>query len=205
MTDDDSRDPFAEVISLVAGPIAAAIRSVDQLRHGSDEFVKGLENFNTTMASLNETANRINALLEEVEGPIRTVMPQVTRTMKTADEIASRLSGPVEQVAPGLQRLAEVLNSPVIASLPTDLSSFVTTINDLGRRLGPLSQLAETAGGMFGLRLPGRAQQAPAPPPATDPAPAPAKPATAKSPAKKSATKRSTAKKKSSKPKKRPG
>ena len=49
-------DPFADVISLVAGPIAAVIRSFDQLRKGADELMRGLENFNATMANLNETA-----------------------------------------------------------------------------------------------------------------------------------------------------
>ena len=42
-------DPFADVISLVAGPIAAVIRSFDQLRKGADELMRGLENFNATM------------------------------------------------------------------------------------------------------------------------------------------------------------
>ena len=39
-------DPFADVISLIAGPIAAVIRSFDQLRKGSEELIRGLENFN---------------------------------------------------------------------------------------------------------------------------------------------------------------
>jgi hypothetical protein len=59
-------------------------------------------------------------------------------------------------VIPGLNRLAETLNSPALMSLPTDLAEFMKVINDLSRRLSPLSQIAEQAGGLFGLRVPPR-------------------------------------------------
>ena len=155
MSETARSDPFADVISLVAGPISAVIRSFDQLRKGADELMRGLENFNTTMETLNETATRINALLTEFEGPVRALMPQVTRTLQAADEITSRLSGPVDDVIPGLTRLADTLNSPVLAALPKDLGAFLDTINELVRRLAPLTQIAESAGGLFGLKLPG--------------------------------------------------
>ena len=148
-------DPFENVISLVAGPISAAIRSFEQLRKGTDEVLRGMENFNATMENLNETTMRINRLLNEFEEPIRAMLPQLTRTIKLADELSTRLAAPVDQVAPGLSRLAETLNSPIFSTLPRDLGQFMEIINDLGRRMSPLSQLAEQASGMFGLRLPG--------------------------------------------------
>jgi ABC-type transporter Mla subunit MlaD len=169
------RDPFENLISLAAGPISAVIRSFDQLRRGSDELFKGLENFNRTMANLNDTAERVNALLNEFEGPVRAVMPQVLATARLAEQL-----------------------TPVIATLPTDLTKFIDSINDLSRRLAPLGQLAETAGGLFSLRIPGmpRPSASPAQPPAVAPAP-PTKPKAAakKSSTKKSATKKSATKK----------
>lgn len=155
MADTGRSDPFTDVISLVAGPIAAVIRSFDQLRRGAEELMRGLENFNTTMENLNETATRINRLLNDFEAPIRAMVPQLTRTVKLADEISKRLSGPIDQVVPGLNRLADTLNAPVFGSLPRDLSQFVDVVNDLSRRMSPLAQLADQAGGFFGLRIPG--------------------------------------------------
>jgi len=178
MADQTGRtDPFSDIISLVAGPIAAVIRSFDQLRKGSEELMKGLENFNRTMVNLNATAERVNGLLNEIEEPVRAILPQVTRTMRFADDFSARLSGPLEQVIPGLVRLSETLNSPVLASLPTDLSGFVDAINDLVRRLSPLGQIAESAGGLFGLRLPGMPRPTPAATPNPAPTPAPPPPA----------------------------
>src|SRR3954447_1225519 len=130
MTDAGRTDPFADIISLVAGPIAAVIRSFDQLRRGSEELMRGLENFNTTMENLNETAARINRLLNDFEEPIRAMLPQITRTVKLADELSARLSTPIDSVLPGLSRLADTLNSPVLRSLPTDLSRFNEVVND---------------------------------------------------------------------------
>ena len=148
-------DPFADIISLVSGPIAAVIRSFEQLRRGADEMMKGFENFNVTMANLNETAERVNRLLNDLEEPVRAMLPQMTRTVKLADDISKRLAAPLENVIPGLDRLASTLDSPVLRSLPTDLGQFLEVINDLARRMSPLSQIAEQAGGMFGLRIPG--------------------------------------------------
>ena len=155
MADPGRTDPFADIISLVSGPIAAVIRSFDQLRRGADEMMKGFENFNATMANLNETAERVNRLLNDVEEPVRAMVPQITRTVKLADEISKRLAAPLENVIPGLDRLAATLDSPVLRSLPTDLGQFLEVINDLARRMSPLSQIAEQAGGLFGLRIPG--------------------------------------------------
>ncbi|MET0147001.1 MAG: hypothetical protein ABW328_19750 [Ilumatobacteraceae bacterium] len=176
MVEPGRTDPFSDVISLVAGPIAAVIRSFDQLRKGADELMRGFENFNSTMENLNETAGRVNRLLNDFEEPIRAMVPQITRTVKMADDLSNRLATPIDQVIPGLSRLADTLNSPVLRSMPTDLGTFMDVINDLSRRMSPLAALAEQAGGMFGLRIPGRgprpAPTAPAPaPPAPTPAP----------------------------------
>jgi hypothetical protein len=172
-------DPFADVISLVAGPIAAVIRSFDQLRRGSEELIRGLENFNSTMENLNETAARVNRLLNEYEEPIRAMLPQLTRTIKMADEMSMRLATPIDQVVPGLSRLAETLNSPIMRSMPTDLGQFMEVINDLGRRMSPLTQMAEQAGSLFGLRIPGLGSRSssPALTPAAATEPTPAAPA----------------------------
>jgi ABC-type transporter Mla subunit MlaD len=171
-------DPFADVISFVAGPIAASIRSFDQLRRGAEELIRGLENFNSTMENLNETAARVNRLLNDYEEPIRAMLPQLTRTIKLADEMSMRLATPIDQVVPGLSRLAETLNSPIMRSMPTDLGQFMEIINDVGRRMSPLAQMAEQAGNLFGLRLPGLGsrQSSPSLAPAATTAPAPSAP-----------------------------
>jgi hypothetical protein len=143
------RDPLDNVISLVAGPIAAVIRSFDQLRRSADDLLKGLESFNRTMQSLNATAERVNGLLNEFEEPVREMVPKVVRTVNVAEDVA--------------------------------------------KRVGPLSQLAEAAGGLLALRNT-LAQPASPPPAPAATAPAPVAPTAA--PGKKRSGKKKAGKRK---------
>ncbi len=161
---DDRPDPLADLFTLIASPLSGTVRSIEQFRKGVDEFLRGVENFNRTMENLNEATERINSLLIEVEQPIRAAIPQVTRTVKTADEMMQVVSGPAMAVAPGLNRLAETLATPAFAQLPAQIGTFSDVLGEVSRRLGPITQLAETAaGGLFGgFRIPGTRPSAPA-------------------------------------------
>lgn len=219
---DERSDPLADLFTLFATPLSGTVRSIEQFRKGVDEFLRGVENFNRAMENLNETSERVNSLLADVEEPIRAAVPQITRSVKAADEMMQVVSGPAMAVAPGLNRLAETLSTPAFAQLPSQISLFSDVLGDVSRRLAPLTQMAESAGGLFGgFRLPGSRPAAPAsiPSPTSEPAPevpapepapaetaedvptvpAPAKkaPARKKSPAKKKApSKKAAAKKK---------
>ena len=160
-------DPLSQMFNLFAAPLAGAVQSFDQFRNGVEQFQRGVENFNRTMENLNETAERINVLLAEVEEPLRAAVPQVTRTVKTADEMMKVVAGPAIAIAPGLQVLAETLNNPALKQMPHQLAQMNEVLGEVTTRLAPLGQFAESAGGLFGgLKLPGfgaPARPAPAP------------------------------------------
>ena len=156
MTGDERSDPLSDVLNIFAAPLAGTIRSFDQFRKGVDEFLRGVENFNRTMETMNETAQRINVLLGEVEEPIKAAIPQITRTVKLADEVMQVVSGPAVAAAPALRQLSEIMSTPGIGQLPAQLRQFTEVMTDMSKRLGPLTQFAESAGGLFGgLRFPG--------------------------------------------------
>ncbi|MEM9041179.1 MAG: hypothetical protein AAGD33_14880 [Actinomycetota bacterium] len=189
-------DPLSEVFTVLAAPIAGTIRSVEQFRKGVDEFLRGVENFNRTMENLNDTAERVNGLLEEVEEPLRAALPQVTRTVKAADEMMQVVAGPAMAVAPGLTQLAETLNNPAFQRVPLQLGQMTDLLGELSQRLAPLGQLAESAGGMFGgFRLPGFPSPGSSRPPATSDASAEDGDAVVPDPEPASATKKAAKKK----------
>ena len=166
---DDRSDPLADLFTLFASPLSGTMRSIEQFRKGVDEFLRGVENFNRAMENLNETTERINSLVAEVEQPLRAAIPQVTRTVKAADEMMQVVSGPAMAVAPGLNRLAETLSTPAFAQLPNQIGAVSDVLGEVSRRLGPLTQIAESAGGLFGgFRIPG-SRPAPAPTPTAAP------------------------------------
>jgi hypothetical protein len=162
MSNDERPDPLADLFTLFLTPLSGTVRSVEQFRRGVDEFLNGVENFNRSMANLNETTERLNSLLADVEEPIRAAVPQVTRTVRAADEMMQVVSGPAMAVAPGLNRLAETLNTPAFHQLPAQLNQFSEVLGEVSRRLGPLTQVAESAGGILGgLRVPGMSRPQP--------------------------------------------
>ncbi len=65
------------------------------------------------------------------------------------------VGGPARRIAPNLVQIVDTLGSPAFTTLPTQLSEFMRVMGDVSRRLGPLAQFAESAGGMFGFRMPG--------------------------------------------------
>jgi ABC-type transporter Mla subunit MlaD len=174
-----------------ANPFGAVTKSIAQFQRGVSDFLRAVENFNKTMEQMHGMAVRVNNLLDSVEEPIRAFVPQVTKTIKTADAMVEQLAGPIERVAPGLAKLADVLANPAISSFPTDLTEFMGVLSDLAHRLQPLGQFAESAGSLFGLRaLTGLRPAAPTPP-----IPASSTVVSTKSPAKKAPVKKAAAKK----------
>lgn len=197
MNDDFGRsDGFADVLNLLAAPLAGGIRTVEQIKRGSDELMKSIENLNRTMENLNEAATRINNLLGDIEGPIRAMMPQITRSVKAADEMSRLLEAPVRAAAPNIERMVEALSSPGFASLPNQLGDFMGAVGEMSKRLAPLTALAENAGGLFGgFRFPGTGSGRPAAPQPTPPSPPAERQAAKKTVAKKTTAKKTTARK----------
>ena len=192
---------ISDLLGLFGGPMNAITKSIGQFQRGVSDFLSAVENFNKTMEQLHGVAERVNGLLDTVEGPIRAFVPQVTKVVNAADAMVEQLSGPIDRVAPGLVRLGDVLSSPQLTTLPTDLGEFMTALSDLAHRLQPLGQMAESAGSLFGLRgfasLLGGTPPPPAPLPAISAAPCPAaeegrrkKAAAKKAPAKKAGAKK---------------
>lgn len=170
----DSAIPgLGDLLSLFGGanPLGGIGKQLDQAKRLIGELAKAVENINATMETLNGTAQRVNGLLDSVEGPIKALMPQLTRSIKSMDAVMAQLSGPLDAVAPGLNKLAETLSSQALTRLPSELGGFLDSLGDIAKRLQPLAQVAESAGSLFGLRPlanlragSGRLQAPPAPP-----------------------------------------
>ena len=158
--DQQRHDPLGDVINLFAAPIAGGIRSVEQFRRGIDELFRTIDNLNNTLETINEAAARVNRFMSDIEEPVRAILPQLTRTVQAADELMEVVSGPARRITPNLVQIVDTLGSPAFTTLPTQLGEFMKVMGDVSRRLGPLAQFAESAGGMFGFRIPGSSRSA---------------------------------------------
>ena len=101
-------------------PIDLASRAVDASRRTTESLITILESFASTVDNMNRTTMRINGLLDEIEEPLRRIMPQVGTAMNAA----------------------------------ASLGEIATSLTELTKRLGPLTSIAESAGGLFGFKPP---------------------------------------------------
>ena len=119
-----------------ASPVMALGRMVETVMQVTGDIVQSIGTFNDTITELNKVAHRVNALLDEIEGPAAEIVPLVLATAKQAKSTLKKVDGVLSQ----------------IGTLPADVTKAVSTLGDLAGRLGPLAQFAEAAGGMFGVK-----------------------------------------------------
>jgi ABC-type transporter Mla subunit MlaD len=199
---------IGDLFALIGGnPFASMVKNVENFRAAVDGSLAALANLNRTLESLDGVARRVASLLDDVEGPVRTLVPHLTKISEQSLQLFEQIADPLDRVAPGLDRLADTLTSPMFAGMPAVLGDFLDTLRDLAARLRPLGQMAEAAGAMFGmrgltaLRLAGGGQEGTAaaatPPPATAgrATAAPAQAGATKAPAQKAPAKKAPAKK----------
>lgn len=145
---------LSDLLSLFGSnnPLAALSRSAEQFRTAVTGFVEVVQTFRQTMDNLNAVAQRMNRMLDDIEEPIHTVMPQITRSAETASRMLATMREPVERVAPALTQLAEALNNPLVTDLPRRMTETMDVLSSIPHALGPLGQVADLAGGFFGGR-----------------------------------------------------
>jgi len=93
--DGAASNPFAGLEDIIAvllsiNPVELATKviteggkTLDQGRRSVELLLQTLENTAETMKNLNSAATRINSLLDDIEGPLRAVMPQVGFALQT--------------------------------------------------------------------------------------------------------------------------
>lgn len=99
-------------------PVECGTQAVNSAKRSVEALVSIVENLASTLENLNKTTVRVNALLDEVEEPLRRLMPQVAQGLNTLSSLG-------------------------------DASAALT---ELAKGIGPLTQLAENAGFLFGMK-----------------------------------------------------
>lgn len=127
-----------DLLSMFGGvnPVMAAGKLLEAVVTASSDMIQSVATFNDTMLEMNRMVHRVNSLLDDIEGPVRQVIPL--------------MEGSLNQAKGTIRKVDAVVNQ--IGSLPSDVARAVGTLGELATRLGPLAQFAETAGGLFGMK-----------------------------------------------------
>ncbi len=153
MSNSSSGSGMGDILGLFGqgNPVAQFTKSFGQFQKGLDDFLRLVEQFGTTMEQMGRIATRVNTLLDDVEPPVRALMPQVTRTIKAGDVIVDRMGSAVDllgDLAKGMQPLAQLAeNATGLLGLKNLGSLRNASPGDLMRRATQLATFADLGGG----------------------------------------------------------
>jgi ABC-type transporter Mla subunit MlaD len=82
-------------------PIECGTQAVNNAKRSVDAVVSIVENLASTLENLNKTTTRVNALLDEVEEPLRRLMPQVSQGLNTLSSLGEA-SAALTELAKGI-------------------------------------------------------------------------------------------------------
>ena len=74
-----STNPLEQLLTLLGtvDPLDLAGKAVDATRKTTESLLTILENLASTVDNLNKTTSRINTMLDEIEEPLRRIMPHI--------------------------------------------------------------------------------------------------------------------------------
>lgn len=154
MSNSSSGSGMSDILGLFGqgNPVAQLTKSFGQFQKGLDDFLRLVEQFGTTMEQMGRIATRVNTLLDDVEPPVRALMPQVTRTIKAGDAIVDRMGSAVDllgDLAKGMQPLAQLAeNATGLLGLKNLGALRNASPGDLMRRATQLASFADLGGGV---------------------------------------------------------
>jgi ABC-type transporter Mla subunit MlaD len=100
-----------DIFSLLSdfNPVTSGAKAVDQAKRTVESLIAALELFVQSMDNMNQVASRVNRLLDDIEGPMRQVMPHVNGALGAVNKLAD-MSGALTELSKRL--------GPLMAFMP---------------------------------------------------------------------------------------
>ena len=99
-------------------PVTSGAKAVDQAKRTVESLISAMEMFVQSMDNMNQVASRVNRLLDDIEGPMRQVMPHVNGAMGAVNKLAD-MSGALTELSKRL--------GPLMAFMPQGSKQKETT------------------------------------------------------------------------------
>ncbi len=109
----DNPNPLLSGVDKLLGALSSldpkecGAHAAQTAKRSVDAVVSTLENLASTLENLNKTTVRINALLDEVEEPIRNMMPQLSDGLKTLSSLGEATNA-LNELAKGIGPLTSL-------------------------------------------------------------------------------------------------
>lgn len=86
--------PLDELLALLGSlnPLTNGVKAIEQGKRTIDALIASLEMFVQSMDNVNQVATRVNRLLDDVEEPLRKLMPQMATALGAAAKLGDVVS-----------------------------------------------------------------------------------------------------------------
>jgi len=103
-------------------PVTSGAKAVDQAKRTVESLISAMELFVQSMDNMNQVATRVNRLLDDIEGPMRQVMPHVNGALGAVNKLAE-MSGALTELS---KRLGPLMAFMPPTSKPKDSTTPTT-------------------------------------------------------------------------------
>lgn len=104
-------------------PVTTGAKAVDQAKRTVESLISAMELFVQSMDNMNQVASRVNRLLDDIEGPMRQVMPHVNGALGAVNKLAE-MSGALTDLS---KRLGPLMAFMPQTSKPKDTTTPTAT------------------------------------------------------------------------------
>lgn len=187
-----TNDDF-DLSSLFQGPgavLSGVLGVADNARKTVGGVMETIATLQRAAAAVEALVTRMNRLVDDLEGPMRALTPDLERSVARVQRLSAALEGPIDRLLPGLEAAVGTFDRVALSQLPEtveearqQLQALLELVSEVPRRLGLLG-----ARSGFGALLPRSRGAKPSAPTAISPT----RPVTA--PARKAPADRSQAK-----------
>ena len=103
-------------------PVTSGAKAVDQAKRTVESLISAMELFVQSMDNMNQVASRVTRLLDDIEGPMRQVMPHVNGALGAVNKLAE-MSGALTELS---KRLGPLMAFMPPTSKPKDSTTPTT-------------------------------------------------------------------------------
>ena len=158
-TDDHADFDIASLFQAPATAMAGFLGLADGARKAVTGILDTIASLQRAAAALEKLTQRMTALLDDVEAPVRALTPEFERAMAQVQRVADAFEGPVDRLLPRLENAVKTFDRVALSQLPENLDqlrdqvvAIVEVFGELPRRLAGFAQFVPGLERLAGFR-----------------------------------------------------
>lgn len=142
-----TNDDF-DLSSLFQGPgavLSGVLGVADNARKTVGGVMETIATLQRAAAAVEALVSRMNRLVDDLEGPMRALTPELERSVARMQRLSAALEGPIDRLLPGLEAAVGTFDRVALSQLPEtveearqQLQALLELVSEVPRRLGLL-------------------------------------------------------------------